>query len=82
METYVTGNGWRNGDDQPVGRHRMTNDSGATARLHTDLRDEPVRRQLTMERPQAHPLSRLVQPVGASKVSRTLLDAALMDLLD
>lgn len=82
MKTYVAGNGCRTGDDQPVGRHRMTNDSGASARLHTDLREDPVRHEVTMERQHAHPLSRLVQPVGASQVSRTLLDDALLDLLD
>lgn len=82
MQTLVAGTSRRSGDNQTVGRHRMTNDSGASARLHTDLREEPVGHQLTMERPHAHPLSRLVQPVSAARVSSTLLDAALLDLLD
>lgn len=82
MQTYVESSGLRSGDDQPVGRHRMINDSGASARLHTDLREGPVRHQMTMDRHHAHPLSRLVTPVSASQVRRTQLDAALLDLLD
>lgn len=83
MKTYVAGNGWRSGDDQPVGRHRRTNnDTGASSRLHTELREEQISHQVTIERRHVEPLSRLVQPVHASQVSRTLLDASLLDLLD
>jgi hypothetical protein len=84
MQTSVASTDWRSGVDQqqPVGRHRMSNDSGASARVHTEFREEPVRHQMTMDRHHAHPLSRLVAPVSASRVRRTQLDAALLDLLD
>ena len=82
MTTYAAETDWRIEEDRPVGRHRLTHDSGSTAQLQTELREESFSNVMTMERFDVAPLSRLVQPVSPSQVSHTLLDASLLDLLD